>query len=86
MSGILRDQRQIKEQADDPLGKYSRFKPEATDKLTDVQARIFRLSGESDSIDHLVKNEKVELFNAIEEVRAIIDDDEDDRLVCTRGH
>lgn len=82
----LREQRQIQEQVEDPLGKYSRFKPEASAKLIAAPDRIFRLLGGANTTDHLGKNEKVELFNALEKVRAIIDDNEEDRLVCTRGH
>ncbi|GAA4857812.1 hypothetical protein GCM10023332_06990 [Luteimonas vadosa] len=83
---ILREQRQIQEQVEDPLGKYSRFSPEATARLNAVQARIFNLLGGASTVDHLDKNQKVALFNALQEVQAILADNEDDRLVCTRGH
>jgi hypothetical protein len=82
---ILREQRGIQEQVEDPTGKYSRFRPEATAQLTRAQGRIFSLLADADSLDHLDTNQRVELFNAIEEVRAIITDNEADRLICVRS-
>lgn len=83
---ILREQRGIQEQVENPTGSYSRFSPEATSRLKDAQALVFRLLDGAGTIEQLDKNDKVALFNALEEVRAIIADNEDDRLICTRGH
>ncbi len=82
---IVREQRGIQEQVEEPNGKYSRFRPEVTAQLARAQAQIFGLLANSDSLDHLDTNQRVDLFNAIEEVRAIINDNDADRLICVRS-
>jgi hypothetical protein len=81
---IVREQRAIREQTEGSTGKYSRFKPEAMARLTQAQEKIFRLLDGNQSVDHLNMNQKVELFNALEEVKAVLNDNEQDRLVCRR--
>lgn len=82
---IVQQQRAIKEQVESSTGKYSRFSPEATAQLKRAQDLVFRLLGDANSIDHLDANQRVALFNAIEEVGAIINDNEADRLICVRS-
>lgn len=81
---ILREQRQIREEVDSATGKYSRFRPEASAKLERAQHTIFELLGADADVSALDKDHKVELFNAVEVVRAVISDNDDDRLVCER--
>lgn len=81
---ILREQRDIREQAESATGKYSRFNPEASATLERAQRTIFNLLGESGSQDALGKDDKVKLFNAVETVKAVIAGNDEDRLVCTR--
>jgi len=81
---IMREQRAIRDQAESSTGKYSRFKPEAMVRLTKAQERVFRLLDGKQSVDHLNMHQKVELFNALEEVKAVLNDNEQDRLICHR--
>ncbi len=80
---IMREQRAIREQTEG-TGKYSRFKPEAMVRLTKAQEKVFRLLDGNQSVDHLDMNQKVELFNALEEVKAVLNDNDQDRLICRR--
>jgi hypothetical protein len=81
---IMREQRAIREQVEGTTGKYSRFKPEAMVRLTRAQETVFRLLDGNQSVDHLDMNQKVELFNALEEVKSVLNDNERDRLICKR--
>ena len=83
---IMREQRAIREQAESSTGKYSRFKPEAMVRLTKAQEKVFRLLDGKQSVEHLDMHQKVELFNALEEVKAVLNDNEQDRLICRREH
>ena len=81
---IMREQRAIREQTENSTGKYSRFKPEAMARLTKAQEKVFRLLDGQQSVEHLNMNQKVELFNALEEVKAVLSDNDQDRLICRR--
>ncbi len=81
---ILREQRAIQSETEGTTGNYSRFKPEAKQRLMRAQAKVFRLLDGNSTIDHLNELQKVELFNALQEVQAILEDNEKDRLICKR--
>jgi len=83
---IMREQRAIREQTENSTGRYSRFKPEAVAQLTRAQEKIFRLLDGKQTVEHLNMHQKVELFNALEEVKAVLNDNEQDRLICRREH
>lgn len=51
-----------------------------------AQDRIFQMLDGVNEIDQLDADRQAELFNAIEEVKAVIAQNEDDRQVCRREH
>lgn len=81
---ILLEQRQILEEVEKPTGKYSRFNDHAQRTLKAAQARIFALLDGGSTLEQLGKDEQVELLNSIEEIKAIIANNQKDKLECWR--
>ena len=81
---ILIEQRQILEEVENPTGKYSRFSDQAQHKLKAAQAKIFALLDGGRTLDQLGKDEQVELLNSVEEIKAIIANNQKDKLECWR--
>lgn len=81
---ILREQRAIEAQTEGATGTYSRFKPEARERLTRAQQKVYRLLDGANDVNHLNQTQKVDLFNALQEVQSILEDNEKDRLICKR--
>lgn len=81
---ILAEQRQIHEDIEDPSGKYSRFDERAQAGLRDAQRRIFALLEGGRSLEQMSRQEQAELLNAVEQIKAILASNEEDRLQCWR--
>lgn len=83
---ILEQQRYIQEQTEKSTGDYARFNPEARQRIESAQTQIFDLLDGVTSVDQLPGSEQAELFNALEEVKAVLTENEDDRQECWREH
>lgn len=81
---ILLEQRQILNEVEKPTGKYSRFGDQAQRRLKAAQAKIFALLDGGRTLEQLGKDEQVELLNSVEEIKAIIANNQKDRLECWR--
>lgn len=81
---ILLEQKLVLEEIEKPTGKYSRFSDQAQHKLKVAQAKIFELLDGGRTLDQLDKDEKVELLNSVEEIKAIIANNQRDKLECWR--
>ncbi len=81
---ILAEQKRILKEIESPNGKYSRFSDEAQRRLQAAQARIFDLLAAGRSLEELRKDQQMELLNSVEEVKAIISNNEQDKLECWR--
>ena len=81
---ILAEQKDIREESEQPLGKYSRFNDAARARLHRAQDVIFAILAEDKALEQLSKDRQVELMNAVEEVKAILADNEQDKLECWR--
>ena len=86
LSAILQQQREIREQSEVATGKYVRFEESELARMHRAQDRIFRLLEGVDDIERLAPDKRAELSNAIEEVKSVIAQNEDDRQVCQREH
>lgn len=86
LSAILQQQREIRQQSEVATGTYSRFERSELDRMHRAQDRIFKLLDGVSDIDQLEPQRQAELFNAIEEVKSVIANNEDDRQVCSREH
>lgn len=83
---ILAQQREIRSESESSTGAYSRFARDALTRMHAAQDRIFALLDGVASVDQLKPDQQVELFNAIEEVKAILVDNDADRQKCWREH
>jgi hypothetical protein len=81
---ILAEQKDIRAESEQPLGKYSRFNDEARARLHRAQDVIFAILSEGKTLEQLRKDQQVDLLNAVEEVKAILTENEKDKLECWR--
>ncbi len=81
---ILAEQKDIREESEQPLGKYSRFDDAAKARLHRAQDTIFAILSEGKTLEQLRKDQQVDLMNAIEEVKAVLAENEKDKLQCWR--
>lgn len=86
LSAILEQQREIRKQSEVSTGTYARFEPAELDRMHRAQDRIFQMLNGVNDIDQLDADRQAELLNAIEEVKAVIAQNEDDRQICRREH
>jgi len=69
----------------DAGGRYAYVKPDEREKVEAGLARMQALFERSGSVDAMDKDQKIALFNAQEEVNAVLALRDRDRLVCERG-
>lgn len=81
---ILQQQREIRRESETSTGEYARFGSKALERMHSAQDRIFKLLGDVSTVDQLDPDQKVELLNALEEVKAVITENEDNRQECWR--
>lgn len=81
---ILSEQREIRQQVEQPLGKYSRFNDQAQGRLRRAQDVIFRILAEDKSLEQLNGEQQAKLLTAVEEVKAILANNDKDKLQCWR--
>ena len=81
---ILAEQQDIRAESEQPMGKYSRFNDAARARLHRAQDTIFAILSEDKALEQLRKDQQVELMNAIEEVKAVLAENENDKLECWR--
>lgn len=81
---ILTEQKDIRAESEQPMGKYSRFNDAARARLHRAQDTIFAILSEDKALEQLRKDQQVELMNAIEEVKAVLAENENDKLECWR--
>ena len=83
---ILQEQRQIRAESERATGAYARFDHRALDRMQHAQNRIFKLLDGVDSLEQLNRQQQAELFNSLEEVKAVLAENERDRQICRREH
>lgn len=81
---ILAEQKDIRAESEQPMGKYSRFNDAAKARLHRAQDAIFAILSEGKTLEQLSKEQQVDLMNAVEEVKAVLTDNERDKLECWR--
>lgn len=81
---ILKQQHEIRRESEVSTGEYARFGSQALERMHVAQDRIFELLDDVSTVDQLDPDRKVELFNALEEVKAVINENEDNRQECWR--
>lgn len=81
-SEILQAQRTLRNKLDKANGEYSKFAPDALQRMRGAQDRIFSLLSGVRSIEQLDAEKQAALAAALNEVRTTLAANDGDRLVC----
>lgn len=79
---ILQMQHALREKLESPTGEYSRFSEGDIHKMEAAQDKIFHMLDGVSSVDQLNENQKTELSNALDQVKATLLANEDNRVIC----
>lgn len=82
VADILATQHGLREHLDKRDGEYARYSNDAIRKMERAQDKIFSMLTGVDSLDQLNQGQRVELSNALDEVKATLLAKDDSRLVC----
>jgi hypothetical protein len=83
---ILQQQREIRAESEQSTGEYARFGADTLDRMHSAQDQVFRLLDGKATVAQLRPDEQVELFNALEAIKAIIAENDENRQKCWREH
>jgi len=83
---ILQQQREIRAESEESTGAYARFGAPALDRMHSAQDRVFHLLDGKATVSELAPDEQVELFNSLEEIKAILAENDRNRQKCWREH
>jgi hypothetical protein len=81
---ILHTQHALRAKLDNPTGEYSRFSADDLSTMRRAQDKIFRMLDGVSSLDQLKEDQKIELSNALDQVKATLTHNEGNRLICYR--
>ena len=84
LAQIRMQQQEIRKQTEVSTGKYVRFEEAQLQKLRTAQDRVFELLAGVNDLEQLNPSQQVELFNALETIKAVIAANDADRQVCRR--
>lgn len=79
---ILQMQHALRTKLESPSGEYSRFSADQIRKMETAQDKIFRMLDGVSSTDQLNEGQKTELSNALDQVKATLLANEDNRVIC----
>lgn len=84
-SAIVAQQNEIRREAEQRRGRYKDMAGADRDRLLRTQDRVLgRLDGRT-STTELPRADQVALFNDLEEISALVNKAEDDRMICERS-
>ena len=81
---ILHTQHALRTKLDNPTGEYSRFSPNDLATMRHAQDKIFLMLDGVTSLDQLKPDQKIELSNQLDQVKATLTNNEGNRLICYR--
>ena len=84
VSEILQFQHALRDKIDKPNGEYSRFDEGQLARMKKAQDNVFRMLSGVNSLNDLSENQKMEVSNSLDEVKAILLANEGNRLICYR--
>lgn len=79
---ILQMQHALRARLEMPSGEYSRYSPADIQKMEQAQDKIFAMLNGVTSLDQLSEVQKVELSNNLDQVKATLLANENNRLIC----
>lgn len=84
VSEILTIQKDLRSKLDNPTGEYSRFSEHDIATMKHAQDDVFRMLSGVDSLDQLNLDQKTKLSNSLDEIKATLASNRDNRLICYR--
>ena len=84
VSEILQFQHALREKLEKPSGEYSRFDETAIRKMEHAQDKVFHMLAGVTSLDQLNADQKIDVSNSLDEVKAVLLANEGTRLICHR--
>lgn len=81
---ILQFQHALRAKLDSPTGEYSRFGTDALMRMKRAQDKVFSMLDGVKSMDELSEDKKIEVSNALDELKSILLANEGSRLICRR--
>jgi hypothetical protein len=84
VSEILSFQHALRERLDKPYGEYSQFGEGALSRMKRAQDNVFRMLQGVRSIDQLTPEQKTDLSNSLDDIKATLLANEGNRQVCHR--
>jgi len=84
VSEILSVQHGLRERLDRHSGEYARFTPEAISRMEHAQDKVFVMLHGVTSLDQLNPQQRTDLSNSLDEIKAILLANEANRQICHR--
>lgn len=81
---ILSEQKQLQQDVSAGKGVLSRLSPKDKEALAKAQGRVFALLEGKSTIDELPMEQRVEAFNALEAIKAIVSAKPKEQTICRR--
>ncbi|MFL6591446.1 MAG: hypothetical protein ACJ8GK_01900 [Luteimonas sp.] len=81
---ILSVQHGLRDRLERHSGEYARFDANAIARMEHAQDNVFAMLRGVDSLDQLSPNQRTELSNSLDEIKAILLANEGDRQICHR--
>lgn len=79
---ILQMQHALRAKLESPSGEYSRFSESDIRKMESAQDQVFHILDGKTSVDQLNEGQKTELSNALDQVKATLLANENNRVIC----
>lgn len=83
---ILQFQHALRTKLETPTGEYSRFDGNAIQRMERAQDKIFHMLAGVTSLDQLNADQKVDISNSLDEVKAVLLANDGNRMICHREH
>jgi hypothetical protein len=83
-SEIITFQRELRERLDKPYGEYSRFSETDLARMKRAQDNVFRILHGVSSIDQLSPDQKTDMSNSLDQIKATLLANEGNRQICHR--
>ena len=79
---ILQVQHALRTKLENPVGEYARFDKDAIHRMETAQDRVFQLLGGVTSLDQLNDQQKNDLSNSLQLIKATLLANQGDRVIC----
>lgn len=81
---ILQFQHALRAKLEAPSGEYARFDESAIHRMESAQDKVFHMLAGVNSLDQLNAEQKTDVSNSLDEVKAVLLANDGNRLICHR--